>query len=286
MLGRLYLVAAVGILGVAGTATISGFKACDPCAEKCNIPCNTPNAGLPVVWDNTPQEAQDTAISHGEIKLNPYNSLRPEYRDAPPSQADLSKIWQHHMADHSYKTPFVRPMKSGLWEAGVPNRYAPSGYNRRKFNDEASALEYVRHKTGAGSSIGVGNDDGAGISNDMTSSTAEIAGEPMSDEPMPSEVSASMGHNFGTGDAEEMAELIESAATSRSGQPTSDEDLIEKAASKSTLPATDIQPTADEMALRKSRDHGLKIAHKMRDFLANYRPEHEVKVVGAGMGAA
>eukprot|EP00462_Mataza_sp_D1_P018044 CAMPEP_0175138886 /NCGR_PEP_ID=MMETSP0087-20121206/10593_1 /TAXON_ID=136419 /ORGANISM="Unknown Unknown, Strain D1" /LENGTH=155 /DNA_ID=CAMNT_0016421829 /DNA_START=26 /DNA_END=490 /DNA_ORIENTATION=- len=110
----------------------------------------TVSAHQPIVWDNHP-ETPEARIARGN--LNPYNSIRPEYRDAPPSHTDLEKIWQHHLQDHVYKSPFVRPMKSGLWEAGVPNRYAPGGYNRRKFKTEEEALLYVRHKTGAGMDV-------------------------------------------------------------------------------------------------------------------------------------
>merc|ERR1712127_539270 len=104
----------------------------------------------PITWDNHP-EGPVAKIARGN--LNPYNSIRPEYRDKPPSHDDLEKIWQHHLQDHVYKSPFVRPMKSGLWESGVPNRYAPGGYNRRKFKTEEEALLYVRHETGAGMDV-------------------------------------------------------------------------------------------------------------------------------------
>lgn len=134
------------VVAVAGT-----FAPCEPCSQNCDVPCHTPVPALPIVWDNAHED--QPVIKHGQFNLNPYNSIRPEYRDAPPSQADLEKIWQHHLKDHAYKSPFVRPMKSGLWEAGVPNRYAPSGYNRRKFKSEEEALAYVRHKTGAGANI-------------------------------------------------------------------------------------------------------------------------------------
>lgn len=250
------LAVAVGIAGVTGV-TVSGFKACDPCAEKCNIPCNTPNPALPVVWDDTPDEVDSSAVN---FQLNPYNSLRPEYRDAPPSKADLEKIWQHHAKDHSYKSPFVRPMKSGLWEAGVPNRYASSGYNRRKFNKEADALDYVRHKTGAGSSIAFDHLPADGLSN-------QNLAEP-----------TSPGGASGPSDADSaIAEL--SSGADMVLLETKAKDEVEKVASASTLPTTDLERTAESNTARVSRDHGLKVAHKMRDFLANYRPDHEVHVV-------
>jgi len=316
----------VGLIGVAAGAKTFGGQ----------TPSHTPQPALPVVWDNTPDD--EPVVKHGLFNLNPYNSVRPEYRDAPPSQADLEKIWQHHLKDHAYKSPFVRPMKSGLWEAGVPNRYAPSGYNRRKFKNEEEALAYVRHKTGAGSNIDY---QGAlrteaeikgkelqreaavfekGIHKTVRRHAdqsfqqkleAEASGEvaflemEMSDEPelleMSTETSSeiafiemadpivdTMGSSeiefleMSTEASNEIA-FIEMAA--RITNPTKDMDLNEAAASVRDLAKDDLVLDDEEVHERATRDHNLKIAHKMRDFLANYKPDHEVAVVHPGFSA-
>lgn len=231
---------------------------------------------MPVTWDHAPLDTQhsfgdwDHDGQHGDslngdheshphdqsenFNLNPYNSIRPEYRDAPPSKLDLVKIWQHHLNDHSYKTPFVRPMKSGLWESGVPNRYAPAGYNRRKFKTEEEALKYVRHKTGAGSNIIYEPN------NAMTNSdAADEAEEEAEDEVI----------------EEEMAFIQMNA-------PTIDEDLVEEVASASDVTADNTALDEDEQAIRDMRDHNSKVSKKVRDFLANYRPDHKVDAVTPG----
>jgi hypothetical protein len=178
-----------------------------------------------ILWDNHPESPQ-SKIARGN--LNPYNSIRPEYRDAPPSHTDLEKIWQHHLQDHVYKSPFVRPMKSGLWESGVPNRYAPGGYNRRKFKTEEEALLYVRHKTGAGMDVDY-----------EAAKPSEKSFLQISEEPSPDKL-------------EQQEENLEKEAESQ------------------------LDRSDDEQQIR---DHNLKIAHKIREFLANYNPNKPIHVV-------
>lgn len=239
---------AVGVYGAAG------LESCDPCHQQCDIPCHQPRAHLPMVWDDSMMD-EDTGIQPGQFNLNPYNSIRPEYRDATPSKLDLVKIWQHHLNDHSYRSPFVRPMKSGLWEAGVPNRYAPSGYNRRKFKTEEEALKYVRHKTGAGSNIV--------YEPDQQEDDAEITEEP----------------------EEGAGGFLELASFTKHVTPTIDEDKTELVASASETNADNTALDESEQAIRDDRDHNVKVAHKIRDFLSNYRPDHKVNPVSPGFDA-
>jgi len=305
------------VVAVAGQTTIGGFKACSPCAQVCAVPCDTPNpavpnpapSGLAVVWDNTPPAQDDSKLlSNVAFNLNPYNSVRPEFRDSPPSQADLAKLWQHHLSDNAYKSPFVRPMKSGLWEAGVPNRYAPSGYNRRKFDNEGEALSFVRKKTGAGSSITYDDpstvnaelptlDDSSlplaakahaqAYANARSQVSAQHPFKPVAHAPMPvartqAEV---MAQAPAIKAASKPASFIEMSSTFKARRPTTDTDIVEKAASSSTI-ESDTALTAEAQATRDSRDHSSKIAHKMRDFLANYKPDHEVKITGQTQSAS
>lgn len=136
----------------------------------------------------------------------------------------------------------------------MPNRYAPAGYNRRKFKTEEEALKYVRHKTGAGSNIIYEPN------NAMTNSdAADEAEEEAEDEVI----------------EEEMAFIQMNA-------PTIDEDLVEEVASASDVTADNTALDEDEQAIRDMRDHNSKVSKKVRDFLANYRPDHKVDAVTPG----
>ena len=178
----------ITVIGVTGTALANN---CDPCQITSKATCiaNGPcaelvtsrfmqkgatagksnsaaaakalEAGLPMIWDASPPDGDDSSGASpdapaGKALINPFNSIRPEYRDEPPPHKVLQKLWLHHLSDHVYKTPFVRNMKSGLWEAGVPNIYASGGYNRRKFKTEEECLKFVRLKTGSGLDLAYG----------------------------------------------------------------------------------------------------------------------------------
>jgi len=261
---------------VAGVAGVAALKVCDPCKQQCMVPCRAvppsqlPKAHLPVVWEDDKPASEVKAPYYS---LNPYNSVRPEYEDAPPSKVQLEKMWQHHLKDHEYKTPFVRPMKSGLWEAGVPNRFAAGGFNRRKFPTEQEALDFVRHKTGAGSDL------------DYDKTEFKQKKEPVVDEEeeppkAEEEVTKIEAKKPKPESAPALVEL-----KNKISAPTTDIDRNEAEAMDHYTSATDRDMDDSEAHTQAIRDYDLQVAHKMRDFLANYRPDHEVKVVSAGFDA-
>jgi hypothetical protein len=214
------------------------------------------------MWDNHPDTPQ-AKIARGN--LNPYNSIRPEYRDAPPSHGDLEKIWQHHLQDHVYKSPFVRPMKSGLWESGVPNRYAPGGYNRRKFKTEEEALLYVRHKTGAGMDVDYAAAKGKEKSFLQISDVED--GKPKKAEKK-----------------EEKKEKKEEKKEEKKPEPKKEEENSANEPEEEEHKEEELEKKAEEQLdhneeEQEIRDHNLKIAHKIREFLANYNPNKPIHVV-------
>jgi len=221
-----------------------------------------------ITWDNHPDTPQ-AKIARGN--LNPYNSIRPEYRDAPPSHTDLEKIWQHHLQDHVYKSPFVRPMKSGLWESGVPNRYAPGGYNRRKFKTEEEALLYVRHKTGAGMDVDYAAAKHSEKSFLQISEDVDTAGKPKKDAKKEKK-------------EEKKPEPKKEKKEEKKPEPKKAEENSAPDAEKLEDEEENIEAKAEEQLGHSAeeqeiRDHNLKIAHKIREFLANYNPNKPIHVV-------
>jgi hypothetical protein len=215
-----------------------------------------------VLWDNHPETPQ-AQIARGN--LNPYNSIRPEYRDPPPSHGDLEKIWQHHLQDHVYKSPFVRPMKSGLWESGVPNRYAPGGYNRRKFKTEEEALLYVRHKTGAGMDVDYQ------AAKPSEKSFLEISGEPKKQEKKQEKKEDKKQEKKQQQEKPKKQEKQQQEADESEPEKQEDQEEHQESEAEEQLNHDD-----DEQEVR---DHNLKIAHKIREFLANYNPNKPIHVV-------